>query len=190
MPWRSPNFDFRSHDWELAAKNVDNLDPGRVNCQTRAGAPRARYMIFLRHFPIAQFNSMHASSASCCWCVRARGVRTVWLIIFVARCMAKASKISDSDSRGSADSSINPAKTPRYGKSTVLHRKFSAIAWWWFARPRGRWERTKIFDFMNSAYSISWWVDAFFIFSEKTGPTQFVIVLRYPGSSLNQNKIL
>jgi hypothetical protein len=28
------------------------------------------------------------------------------------------------DSPDSADSSINPAKTPQYGKSTVLHRKF------------------------------------------------------------------
>ena len=32
-------------------------------------------------------------------------------------------KSFNSDSRGSADSSINPAKTPRYGKSTVVYRE-------------------------------------------------------------------
>jgi hypothetical protein len=31
----------------------------------------------------------------------------------------------EADSPDSADSSINPGKTPRYGKSTVLHRKIS-----------------------------------------------------------------
>jgi hypothetical protein len=36
----------------------------------------------------------------------------------------KASKFLYADSPDSADSSINPAKTPRYGKSTLVYRKY------------------------------------------------------------------
>ena len=68
---------------------------------------------------------------------------------------------------------INPTKIPRCGKSTVLHRKFSSIASGLCARARGRWELAKIFDFMNTTYSISRWIDAFFIFSEKTRTSHF-----------------
>jgi hypothetical protein len=38
--------------------------------------------------------------------------------------MEKFRYFLQADSPNSADSSINPAKTPRYGKSIVLHRKF------------------------------------------------------------------
>jgi hypothetical protein len=41
------------------------------------------------------------------------------------------------------------------------------------ASARPRWECARKFDFMNTPYSVSWWVDAFFIFSEKTRPTRF-----------------
>ena len=54
-----------------------------------------------------------------------------------------------------------------------MHRKFSSIASGLCARARGRWELAKIFDFMNTTYSISRWIDAFFIFSEKTRTSHF-----------------
>jgi len=72
MAWRSPNFDFRHDPPSKSSGNVPDLDPGGVNCQSRAGARRDAWFIFsenlrnparwhragaMRKFPTSQVDS-------------------------------------------------------------------------------------------------------------------------------------